>query len=157
MLKKKSYILLFFLILFGPIGTTLDAKEKEFEFETIDQGIDSKITTYRRGVIQNSIEWKALWKEHQHSELSLPVVDFQKEGVVVVFLGIKGSAGYSVEIYKVEEHGRELKIYFEELKPDPNCMVAQVITSPFHMVRISASEKESVFLGREKIQDCRGN
>jgi len=154
MFKKKSFTLLFFLLLFCPNGTTLDAKEKEFKFETISQGTDSRIPHHRSEVIRTSMEWTALWQEHKHSDLSLPVVDFQKEGVVVVFLGNKGSAGYSVQIYKIEENERELKIYFEELKPGPTCMVAQVITDPFHMVKIPLSEKEPIFIRREKIQDC---
>lgn len=89
-------------------------------------------------VISNQNDWNELWKKHTQknpSPNSLANVDFNKEEIVVISLGERPSAGYSVEITKIEPtvwNGKEARIvYYVERKPSPTKLTASVITNPF--------------------------
>jgi hypothetical protein len=52
-----------------------------------------------------------------------------------VFSGSRPTAGHSVEVTRVEKQGDELVVTYRERGPAPDDMVAQVLTTPFHIVQ----------------------
>jgi monoamine oxidase len=64
----------------------------------------------------------------------VPPVDFSKQAVVAVFLGSRTTAGYSVSIERIEPHEDGVRVVYQEGRPAPGDMTAQVMTSPFHIV-----------------------
>lgn len=66
--------------------------------------------------------------------------------VLGVFLGQKGTGGYSVEIAKIELSGAKLQVLYRQQRPPPGAIVSQVLTQPYHLVKLAASEAEAVFV-----------
>jgi hypothetical protein len=56
--------------------------------------------------------------------------------VVGVFLGSRATAGFSVEVVGAEMQQEILVVRFRETRPQSDRIVAQVITSPYHLVSI---------------------
>lgn len=57
-------------------------------------------------------------------------VNLEKESLVIVTLGQKPTAGYSVGLESAQADKRTLKLAMKVNSPAPDMMVAQVITSP---------------------------
>jgi hypothetical protein len=101
---------------------------------TVAQGAASGITERREVVVRSAAEWQALWKEH--SSRAAPPVDFSGATVVGVFLGMRPTAGYQVEVVGARLESGALVVEYRERQPGPDVLSAQVLTSPFHLVRV---------------------
>jgi hypothetical protein len=101
----------------------------------IQRGEMSGIEERREAVVRTAAEWSALWKQHQPGQKP-PAIDFTRFMAVGVFLGSRPSGGFSLEITAVDREGADLVVTYRESKPDPKMMVTQMLTSPFHVVRI---------------------
>lgn len=110
---------------------------------TVAQGNGSLIDEPREVVIRSASEWQALWK--QHSPQPMPRVDFNGAVVVGVFLGTRPTAGYSVQLEAVRLEGAKAVVEYREHEPGQNDVVAQILTAPFHLVRIAGQPKEIEF------------
>jgi hypothetical protein len=69
----------------------------------------------------------------------LAQVDFQSKWVVAVFDGTKPSSGYTTTIDKVTHTDGEVRLYLRQTEPDPEQMVAAVLTHPYHIIEIDRS------------------
>lgn len=103
-------------------------------FTTVAQGSSSQIMEPREVVIRTSEEWQALWQAH--SPQPTPVVDFSISMVLGVFLGSRPTAGFRVNIAVIRAQDDALIVESRERHPEPGALVAQVLTSPFHLVSI---------------------
>jgi len=110
---------------------------------TIAQGSDSRITEARQVAIRSSDEWQALWKDH--SPQAEPPVDFSSSIVVGVFLGSRPTAGYRVDIISVTIESATAVVEYRERRPEPGALLAQIVTSPYHLVRIPGSPAKIEF------------
>ena len=72
-------------------------------------------------------------------------IDFDESTIIAVFMGQQSTGGYEVEIKKIVEGADQITVTFESTEPSEDEMVAQVITSPYHMVKIDQAEKAVVF------------
>ena len=104
---------------------------------TVARGSMSAITEPREVVVRSSAEWNALWKEHGSTQ-PLPAVDFSKELVAAVFLGSRPTGGFSVEVVGARVEGDALVFEYVEQRPGRDSIVTQVLTSPFHIVKLPA-------------------
>jgi hypothetical protein len=102
---------------------------------TLAQGAMSNIEEPRQAVVRTAAEWQALWKQHDPGGAT-PPVDFNQSMVVAVFLGSRPTAGITAEITAVKTEGTRTVVEYRERQPPPDAFVAQVITSPFHVVRV---------------------
>lgn len=109
----------------GPAGTT------------VARGPMSAIAGSKEVVVRSNAEWTALWKDHGSSQ-PVPTVDFSKEMVAAVFLGSRPTGGFSVEIVGTRAEGDALVIEYAERRPGRGDIVSQVLTSPFHIVKLPA-------------------
>jgi hypothetical protein len=104
-------------------------------FVTVAQGTMSNIEEPRTVVVRTAAEWQALWKEHD-PEHAAPAIDFAQSTVVGVFLGSRPTAGFAVEVSGVKADGNRTLVEYVERRPPRDAFVAQVVTSPFHIVRL---------------------
>ena len=104
-------------------------------FTTIAQGNQSGIESRREAVVRTAGEWQALWKEHE-PDAPPPQVDFEKSIVIGVFLGFRNTGGYRAAIASIERVGGEIVVSWKETKPGPQDITSQVLTFPFHIVRM---------------------
>jgi hypothetical protein len=108
-------------------------------FETVARGAMSGLDQPSRRVVRTTTQWAALWKQHTGTAQPAaprPAIDFKREAVVVVALGRRPSAGWSVEITRVEHAGAETVVHVRETPPPRDALTAQVLTQPYHFVRI---------------------
>jgi hypothetical protein len=107
------------------------------EFTAIGQGGNSQIEESREVVVRTAGEWSTLCKQHAGAA-RLPPVDFTRSFAIAVFLGSRPTAGYRVEITRVEKQEDALVVTYRELKPGADDMVAQMLTTPFHIVQTAS-------------------
>jgi hypothetical protein len=63
-------------------------------------------------------------------------VNFDAVTVLAVFLGSRSTGGYGVEIVSTRVEGDALVVEYDERRPSPDAMVAQILTSPVHIVSV---------------------
>ncbi len=97
--------------------------------ETVVRDMMSHVDEPKQAAAQTDAEWAALWKLHA-GDKALPKVDLKARTVVAVFLGTRTSAGYSVEITAAYSKNGTLIVEWEERRPAPGTVSAQIITSP---------------------------
>jgi hypothetical protein len=103
---------------------------------TLARGGVSNVMDSREVVVRTAAEWQQVWRAHSGSDAGRPAVDFTKQMVVGVFVGARNTGGYSVEITGVDLVQNALVVRYTEKAPDPDAIVAQVITAPFHLVSV---------------------
>jgi hypothetical protein len=106
------------------------------ELVTVAQGAMSNIEEPRQVVVRTAAEWQALWKAHD-GQRAAPSVDFTQSIVVAVFLGTRPTAGFAVEIRAVKTEGSGAVVEYRERRPPRDALVAQMLTAPFHIVRLA--------------------
>lgn len=126
----------------------LMAMQASLPITTVVRGSSSQILEARQVVVQNADAWRALWKQHSATPLPADIPDFSRETIVAVFLGQRPTAGYTVEITTVRQEGGAFVAEYVERKPPSNASTAQVLTSPFHIVRIPRPSAPIVFRER---------
>ena len=103
---------------------------------SIDKGIESQMDNARQATARSAVDWAKLWNLHA-GERARPAVDFSKEMVVAVFLGSRPTAGFSIEIVGAREEGAALIVQYRETRPpQAGGVVAQILTSPYHIVAV---------------------
>ena len=126
--------------------------ETPLSIATVERGDRSGIRGPLQTVIRNQDEWKALWKRHSSTDTNpspAPIVDFNREMVVGIFLGEKRTGGYEVEIVRAERRDSSLYFYYRAESPPPGAMVTQALTQPFHLVKIAKYENLQVIFRRD--------
>lgn len=74
----------------------------------------------------------------------IPKVDFSKERIVALFLGMKNSGGHSIKVKDVIEKGGKIYVSVEEIAPKSGTNATMAITNPYTIVKIN-STKEIIF------------
>lgn len=97
--------------------------------EIVARDMMSNVDVPKQAAAQTDAEWAALWKLHA-GDKALPKIDLQARTVVAVFLGTRTSAGFSVEITAVHPQNGTMVVEWQERRPAPGTVSAQVITSP---------------------------
>ena len=116
-----------------------EARPTQVSFQTIDKGSRSGVRGPLQTVVRDAVEWNALWQKHasvKPNPPSTPAVDFSKDIVAGVFLGEKPTGGYDIAIIRIEQSQNSLVIEYRETNPLPGSIVTQVLTQPFHIVKI---------------------
>lgn len=103
------------------------------------QGDSSGITDPREVIIKDSVAWTKFWAEHQSmmgTPPPAPSVNFKKFMVVGIFIGERGSSGYSVQMTNIKEVDKELIVSYTETQPSSGGMQLSVMTQPYHLKAI---------------------
>ena len=125
----------------GETGGEMDEGEGtgQVPFNALDHGVRSGIRDARRLVIRDVETWQALWAEHVAGRVPappLPPVDFAREMVLAFFLGEKPTSGYTATITEVLQLQDKLRVKVAVETPPPGSFLLQVLTQPFHIVRL---------------------
>lgn len=125
----------------------------QVKFETLGKAQTSEHQEERNYVVNNVEQWRELWDKITGPSGRVPV-DFQGETVLAVFQGQRGSAGYVIEITKIVKVDNSLEVFVTETSPGSSCLTAQVITAPYHIVKIEKFTGEVRFNQEQKVTDC---
>jgi hypothetical protein len=101
----------------------------------LDKGDQSNVDDGRQVAVRTTAEWNTLWRQHS-PDRDQPRVDFGRDMVLGVFLGSRTTAGFSVEIVSALVEQGILVVRFRETRPRSDRILAQVITSPYHLVAV---------------------
>jgi hypothetical protein len=112
---------------------------------TIARGPASAVDEAREATALTEVDWEALWTAHA-GRAPLPEVDFSTEMVVAVFLGTRPTGGFGVEIIGAHTENGALVVEYVERRPGRGGFVAQVLTTPFHIVKVPRHEGAVRFL-----------
>jgi hypothetical protein len=118
-------------------------------FRTLAKGAFSGIQDFKQEVIKDKATWEQLWAAHlghARGATNLPLVDFSKEMVVAVTMGQQHTAGYAIEISRIEPAGTNLAISVTRSLPAPGSMALQVLTAPFHFAAVARTGLKPEFL-----------
>ena len=108
-------------------------------FTTVVRGTDSQITEPREAVARSADEWRALWNAHGTDRS--PEIDFSRFMIVGVFLGTRPTSGHTVEIVRVQSRDGVTTVDYREQRPAADSFNLQVLTAPFHLVRIPRADR----------------
>ena len=144
---------IFFTILFGILITSCPNNQ------------DSGIVTLYKGslggngeegfkkenlVINSEKKWKEfLVKLDSSNSISSQfenTIDFSKSTILVAVDNKSNTGGVSINILETEQKGSKLLVNIMSKGPKPTDMVAMVLTQPIHIVKISKTNKEVVFV-----------
>jgi hypothetical protein len=111
-------------------------------FSTVEQGNSSGIREPTRVVVRTAREWLVVWARHVQAVGAVmpPPVDFSREMVVGVFLGQRETGGDQIEITGVEKTATVLRVQYQVREPEPGAVLTQVLTQPFHLVRLARDD-----------------
>lgn len=131
----------------------------ELSFETLNFGPGYSNEHYEKKnyVITTSDDLSDLWKKlyfNHKTTPSLPKINFDNEMVIGVFMGASGGTD-RIGINKIIETEKDLQVFVIEEKPASHCDVIQVVTYPFHIVKVKKVDKGVVFKTSTKIRDCK--
>jgi hypothetical protein len=120
--------------------------------DTVEKGYRSGVREPLQVVIRNQDEWNTFWKRHSATDTNpppAPIIDFDREMVVGIFLGEKSTGGYEVEIVRAERRNSSLYFYYWGKSPPPGVMVTQALTQPFHLVRVAKYDNARIIFRRD--------
>ena len=128
-------------------------------FDTIEAGEQSGISAERPQLlkIETEAEWEEFWSRHRANVTPLPPppsVDFSREMVIAAVDGQEPSGGYRFEITAIEDNGSRLIVRVNKRVPGESCIVTEVITQPFHIVRLAKSDLELDLILSEETYGC---
>ena len=149
---NKLLILLLFASLVG-CSAAAPNSAIEYSFVTLGKGSQSGVRERKFVVIKNENDWKALWTSHTSLSVpprAMPPADFQTEMIVAVFSGEKPTGGYSIEITGIREDSikHALEVVVHESNPSRDAMVTQVLTQPYHIVKLRQIQLPVTFVFR---------
>ena len=130
--------------------------EKKLPMEIILDGTYSAIEDKREVLLNNNEDFQKLMADVYKNLDQLPripVVDFNKNSVVAVFIGNRSNGGFMVSIDSITE-GKNLTVNITETTPGSTCMVTDAITRPFTLVKIPKTESKPVFKTKQIVKEC---
>ena len=117
------------------------------EFQTIAEGTASEWTSFGYYVIDNQENWMNLWN-------SAPEVNFSESIVIAVFMGEKATCGFKIEINSIKLRNNTLVVQVEQTFPGSHCFVCQILTQPYHIIKIDRTELQIDFQTTYTAHDC---
>ncbi len=149
---KHKFILIISLIgfsLFLPWIFILSLEVNAISIETVSKGYYCGHPDRKDYVINSQDEWEELWDitfSNTYPHPDVPTIDFTRNTIIAVYLGQRGSGGYSIEIKDIVEYNSRIVVYVKERSPEPGSMVTMALTQPYHIVKTIKLFKLIVFL-----------
>lgn len=115
----------------------------------IDKGHVCGIHERRFQIIRDPATWMKYWSELQNRKLnqvSAPPVDFSREEVVAMNMGLQAKGDRDVEIIKVEKSLTAIRVLYTLWPLQTHTYKAVSNTSPYHVVAITRSRMPARFV-----------
>lgn len=125
--------------------------------EIVIDGTYSAVEDKREMLITTNDQYQSLMSEvykNLDQMPRIPVVDFNKNSVVAVFIGERSNGGYMVSIDSINESSKNIHVNIIESTPGPNCITTQALTRPFTLVKIPKTDKKPLFKTKQIVKDC---
>lgn len=127
---------------------TMIISQDTITFETLAEDFYGGMTDSKFIVIKEETTLNEIYKLINKSKLpgiKIPIINFEKETVLVLFLGEKSSGGYSIAVEHIISDNDKLNVGYKITSPKPGEMVTTVMTQPYCIIKIPKTLKEVVF------------
>jgi hypothetical protein len=138
-----------------PTGRTTMSSGQQ-SFTTLLSAATSSFTEPAELVVRDAAGLASLWSGVHGGRPGNPPpqVDFSRSSVVVLALGARRTAGYSVRLDSISGGEDGAVAHYTELPPGAGCVSAQVLTSPVQIVRVPRLPAEVRFERRVAPTSC---
>ena len=153
-------VALFFCAVGCVLGETNDVGETESPpWRVIAQGANSRIEEATREVFQSEDAWHDWWRRHnpvveyvngKTVEPPPPEVDFSKETVLAVTIGMRSTGGYAVSFAGIDYEGDTLVASLRYTAPGPDDMVTMALTAPYAIIAVPRHEGPVRFVEKQE-------
>jgi len=128
-------------------------------FVTIDQSSTGnyKFEEKENLVINDQESFEVFWKElnaNQNPLPEIPDIDFSEFTVIAALMGIKSTGGFTIEISQISRAENVAGVKITEVEPGSNCVVTQVITAPYHVVKTPKIDANIEFVTKRITKEC---
>lgn len=154
----KYLALIFSIIVFSCSSTQETTSVKNINYRTLKASNDGGFEIPITRVINSKEELIEVWNQamSRFSEKpEVPTIDFEKNQVLLIALGVKNNGGYKLQIDKVVESKNSIVVNYFENKPGANCVTTQAIVFPYELIEIPKNSKKVEFVKTEKVVDCK--
>lgn len=156
-MKKITAIILSLIIISCTAPKTQESSGVVL-FKTLDKNSNSGIQEPKQEVFTNKAAfeeaWNLAWSNFSESTL-LPNIDFTKETVALVALGMKNNGGYQLNIDQITQDQKSLTIAYTETTPNPKCSYTMAIVFPYQFIVFPKTNKKVVFKSSTKVGECK--
>jgi len=155
-LRLLLFVTLYIAIVIFNVGCS-DSTENTSTSVVISEGVLSNISVQRFDIIRDSVALVALWTTQNlgfAGVADIPVIDFNQDMILALFLGSRISGGFTIEVESIEELSTQMIINILESVPGTGCPVTLGFTQPFQIVQIPKTDKTIVFLLRSATFNC---
>jgi hypothetical protein len=118
---------------------------------------NSGITTRERLVVTDQARWAQVWADivRNHSPTPpVPVVDFDRETIVVAAMGQRSSGGYVITIDSGTVEANTVVLSVTERSPGMTCGTTAALTAPVALARILRARATVRFVEKTAVTDC---
>jgi hypothetical protein len=108
-------------------------------------------------IVRTSEELAAAWQQltaRGRAQLPVPAVDFSREVVVLVALGLKPSTGHSVQIDAIRSSGANTTVVAHAVTPARDCIAGSAITYPLDLAIVPRLPGEMTIALETAVQSC---
>ncbi len=142
------------IFLFSSCGSGINKNTKSLgqniiAFEKLAQDFYGGMTDSKFIVIKDVKSLHMVYNvinEGKTPELKTPIINFEQETVIALFLGEKNSGGYSIDVEQIKTIHDKVNVVYKITSPKAGEMVTSVMTQPYCIVKIPKTLKEIVFL-----------
>lgn len=107
------------------------------------QGFTGGPAGFAVAVARTPDDWRRLWADLGRAPPA--ALDSASQMAVAVFLGLRRTGGYGVEITSVGYEGTRLVVRYAERRPAPGAFVPQMLSTPYVVKVLARSDGEVVF------------
>lgn len=99
-------------------------------------------------VVRDAGTWRETWRALHGGVAAAPApsIDFSREMVIVVALGLRNTGGFSVKVDAVVAEGTGAVVRYTATSPGPECITSQSTTAPLDVVRVPRAVGEIRFV-----------
>lgn len=155
---KKITTIIFSIIFISCTTTKTLENSNTVSFRTLDKNTNSGIQDSTQEVYTNKVAfekaWNLAWSNYEEP-VALPTIDFTKETVALVALGMKNNDGYQLKIDQITQDQNNLTIDYTETTPNPKCNYTMSIVFPYEFIVFAKTNKKVVFKGSSMVGECR--
>lgn len=145
--KGFAWLIMFFVVL-GLAGCASRPAETDLAFRMVAKGHSCGITHRRFEVIRDSAAWTNYCSDMRGSQtnrLVVPPIDFSREEIVAVNLGLQPKADHDIEIIKVVKSSLTIRVLYTRWPLISHGLRAETNTTPYHVVAIPRNRMPARF------------
>ena len=123
-------------------------------FRTVAVG-DGDGSQPRKGlVVRGAKRWRKVWRSLTAGAEPRPPIDFSRHMLLVASQGRQPSSGHRVRITSVGSPGGVVIVDVTEVSPGKGCPAGGVLTSPYHVIRVSRTDTPVQFFRHTRVRKC---